>query len=61
MEHASFAPTEILAMDKLSRWDGEHEPLAPLTSKQKDSFLELAAIASNRYMPIEVLVVQVIL
>ena len=55
MEHASFAPPEMLSIDKLSKWDGEDNPLAPLNSTQKDSFLELAAIASNRSMPIEVI------
>ena len=54
MDHAPFAPPEMLSIDKLSKWDGDHEPLAPLSLKQKDSFLELAAIASNRTMPIEV-------
>ena len=54
MEHASFASPDIRSMDRLSKWDGDDKCMAPLTARQKDSFLELAAIASNRPMPIEV-------
>lgn len=41
--------------DKISKWDDPDDPLAPLSSAQKDSFLDLAAIASNRPIPIEVI------
>ena len=55
MEHASYASAEHLSIDMLSKWDGDNETaLATLSTLQKDSFLELAAISSNRPMPIEV-------
>ncbi len=43
---------------ELSRWDvdDKNEPLAPLHQLQQDSFLQLASVASNRPMPIEVII-----
>lgn len=55
MEHASYASAEHFSIDMLSKWDGDDDSaLASLSTMQKDSFLELAAISSNRPMPIEV-------
>nr|CAB3232543.1 conserved oligomeric Golgi complex subunit 3 [Phallusia mammillata] len=56
MEPDVFAPPEILSMNKLNKWDKQADGkcLAPLGSAQEDSFLELASIASNRPLPIEV-------
>ncbi|KAK7484256.1 hypothetical protein BaRGS_00024505 [Batillaria attramentaria] len=39
--------------DRLSLWEAKTNPIAPLTSKQKDALIELTAIASERPMPPE--------
>ncbi|XP_077988329.1 conserved oligomeric Golgi complex subunit 3-like [Glandiceps talaboti] len=39
--------------EKLSVWELKTDPRAPLSDKQKDSFMELSTIASNRPLPIE--------
>lgn len=56
MEPDAFAPPEILSLNRLNKWDrqADGDCLAPLQAKQEDSFLELASIASNRPLPIEV-------
>jgi len=54
MEPNVFVP-EVISLDKLSLWDHPgSDGLAPLDSCQKDSFLELASIASNRSLVKEV-------
>ena len=55
MESNLLSSPELSCMDKLSKWDGNEDScLAPLNELQKDSFLELASVATNRPMPIEV-------
>lgn len=44
-------------MERLTMWDSPTDPLAPLTTEQKDSYLELASVANNRSLPIEVIIV----
>ncbi|XP_072180236.1 conserved oligomeric Golgi complex subunit 3-like [Diadema setosum] len=39
--------------EKLSLWDQRTTPKAPLTEKQKDSYMELTTHAANRPLPIE--------
>jgi len=39
--------------EKLTAWDTKDIPKAPLTDKQKDSFMELATQWSNRPLPTE--------
>ena len=41
-------------LEKLTAWDTKYDPKAPLTDKQKDSFMELTTQWSNRPLPIEV-------
>lgn len=40
--------------EKLGSWEAKTTPRAPLSEKQKDSFMELTAVASNRALPKEV-------
>ena len=40
--------------EKLTSWDAKDTPAAPLTDKQKDSFMELTTLSANRAMPLEV-------
>ncbi|XP_071951133.1 conserved oligomeric Golgi complex subunit 3-like [Antedon mediterranea] len=40
--------------EKLSYWEHKGDPKAPLSDIQKDSFMELATIASTRPLPIEI-------
>ena len=42
--------------EKLAAWDAKVDPIAPLTDKQKDSFIELTAHSSTRPLPSEVFV-----
>nr|XP_039250250.1 conserved oligomeric Golgi complex subunit 3-like isoform X2 [Styela clava] len=52
--HARYSqPSTTSYIEKLSDWDSPTDPLAPLTSEQKDSYLELASIAGSRPLPIE--------
>lgn len=37
--------------DRLSLWEAKTNPTAPLTSKQKDSLMELTTIAAERPLP----------
>ncbi|ELU14157.1 hypothetical protein CAPTEDRAFT_176475 [Capitella teleta] len=39
--------------EKLSAWDATVDPKAPLTDRQKDSFMELTTHSSNRPLPVE--------
>ncbi|XP_072033720.1 conserved oligomeric Golgi complex subunit 3-like isoform X2 [Amphiura filiformis] len=39
--------------EKLQHWDRKGDPKAPLSERQKDSFMELATHAANRPLPIE--------
>ncbi|XP_033099795.1 conserved oligomeric Golgi complex subunit 3-like [Anneissia japonica] len=40
--------------EKLSYWEHKGDPKAPLSDIQKDSFMELATIASSRPLPVEI-------
>lgn len=40
--------------EKLTSWDGKINPSAPLSDKQKDSFMELTTFSSSRALPVEV-------
>ena len=40
--------------ERLSCWDSKQDPKAPLTDRQKDAFIELTTLSSNRRLPIEV-------
>ena len=40
--------------EKLSLWDAKSEPKAPLTTGQKDLFIELTTFAADRPLPVEV-------
>ncbi|XP_070539445.1 conserved oligomeric Golgi complex subunit 3-like isoform X2 [Ptychodera flava] len=42
-----------LLREKLGAWELKVDPRAPLSDKQKDSFMDLTAISSNRPLPIE--------
>ena len=44
--------------ERLTAWEAKSDPTAPLTNKQKDSFIELTTQSSNRALPIEVSVVK---
>ena len=41
--------------EKLTAWDAKLDPTAPLTERQKDSFMELNTQSSNRPLPPEVI------
>lgn len=52
--HAPYSKQTMPSfLEKLSEWDSPADPLAVLTSEQKDSYLELASVAGNRPLPIE--------
>ena len=40
--------------EKLTSWDAKTGPAAPLSDKQKDSFMDLTALSANRPIPLEV-------
>ena len=40
--------------EKLSLWDAKNDPKAPLTTSQKDLFIELTSFAAERPLPAEV-------
>ena len=40
--------------EKLTAWDSKLDPTAPLTEKQKDSFMELNTQSSSRPLPADV-------
>ena len=40
--------------DRLTAWDAKTDAKAPLTDKQKDGFIELTTLSSNRPLPLEV-------
>ena len=48
-------PSAKLLRDSLTEWDSKSDPKASLTEKQKDSFIELTTLSSNRLFPVEVL------
>ncbi|KAJ8310120.1 hypothetical protein KUTeg_011985 [Tegillarca granosa] len=39
--------------DRLSSWEAKVDPKAPLTDKQKDAFMEMSAVVTERPMPID--------
>ncbi|KAL5004833.1 hypothetical protein ScPMuIL_018289 [Solemya velum] len=39
--------------DRLALWDAKDNPIAPLSNKMKDCFMELATSATNRPIPLE--------
>ena len=40
--------------DRLTAWDAKTDAKAPLTDRQKDSFIELTTLSANRPLPPEV-------
>lgn len=50
---AHYAQKTTSYIEKLSDWDSTTDPLAPLTSEQKDLYLELASTAGNLPLPKE--------
>ena len=40
--------------DRLAAWDAKVDPIAPLSEKQKDGFIELTTLSGNRGLPVEV-------
>ena len=40
--------------ENLSLWDAKADPKAPLTTSQKDLFIELTSFAAERPVPLEV-------
>ena len=47
--------TPKMLREKLTFWDAKTNAKAPLTDKQKDSFMELTTQSSNRRLPVEVI------
>ena len=48
-------PTAKVLRDNLSAWDAKIGPKAKLTEKQKDTFIDLTTVSSNRALPVEVI------
>ena len=47
--------------EKVAAWEAKNNPVAALTSNQRDTFIELTTHSSNRPLPLEVNVMLIII